>query len=275
MQRTTWFVGLLVLVCSCTPSVKTVTVDPETETLEAKGARATFRALPKDGNGQRVSDPRLVAKWSTSAPLVASIEENGKVTALRSGEAVITAVVGEVKGEGKVKVTIPGTVTITPAALELKAAGETASLEVRVTDDAGQPLRAKRVDWESSDPTVARVINGQVTAVGPGAVTVTATMDVIKGTAKVTVKRQEVPQVGKLVLKPANVKLRKGKSAKLSVVVLDKKGKPVGDAPVTWKSSNQKIAKVDAGLVTAVKKGKAKVTVSAGRKTATTKVTVK
>ena len=67
--------------------------------------------------------------------------------------------------------------------------------------------------------------------------------------------------------------MKKGGSATLTVSALDKKGTPVA-VPTTWKSSNPKIAKVEAGVVTAVRKGKAKITVSAGRKAASAKVTV-
>lgn len=274
MKRTAWFVGLLALACSCTPAVKTVTVDPETETLGAKGAKASFKAIPKDAEGQRVSNPTLRPKWTSSAPSVATVDEDGKVTAQRSGDAVITAVVGEVKGEATVKVSIPATVTLTPATLELKAPGQSASLEAKVADDAGKPLAAKRLDWDTSDAAVVRVVGGQVTAVAPGTAVVTATLEVIKGEAKVTVKRPESPAVSKLVVKPTNVKLRKGSSAKLSASALNKKGRPLADVAVSWTSSNPKIATVEAGLVTAVKKGTVKITVAAGRRTATAKVTV-
>ena len=55
----------------------------------------------------------------------------------------------------------------------------------------------------------------------------------------------------------------------------DKKNKPVADVPVTWTSSNPKVASVEAGAVTAEKKGNVKITAAAGKKTATAKVTVK
>jgi len=262
----------------CTPSVKTVTVDPETETLGTKGARASFRALIKDAQGQRITDPALKAKWTSSAPLIAAVDETGRVTALKSGDTVITATVGEVKGEAKVRVSIPATVTLSPATLELKAVGESGKLEAKVADDAGKPLAVKGLDWETSDPAVARVVGGQVTAVGPGKAVITGTLDVIKGEAKVTVTvaAPEAPAaLAKLVLKPAAVKLKKGSTAKLSATALDKKGKPVPGVAVTWKSANPKVASVEGGAVTAGKKGTTKITASAGKQKATAKITVK
>jgi uncharacterized protein YjdB len=274
MTRTACWVGMLALTCSCTPTVKTLTVDPETETLGAKGARATFRALLKDDKGQRILDPKLRPAWSSSAPQVASVDDAGKVTAQKSGDAVITAVLGALKGEGKVKVVIPATVTLTPATLEFKAPGQTATLEAKVADDAGKALAAKGIDWNSSDPAVARVVGGRVSAMTPGKAVITASLDVIKGTTQVTVKRVEVATFHKLVVKPAAAKLKKGSTVKLMATALDKKGKPAGDVAVTWKSSNPKVATVEAGAVTAARKGNVKITASAGKKTATAKVTV-
>ncbi|MBI5481564.1 MAG: Ig-like domain-containing protein [Deltaproteobacteria bacterium] len=277
MKRTACLAGLLALACSCTQSVKTVTVDPEAETLGTKGARATFRAILKDAQGQRVMDPLPAQrpKWTSSAPLVATVDETGRVTAQKSGEAVITATVGELKAEGKVKVSIPATVIVTPATLEFKEPGKTASLEVKVADDAGNPLAAKGIDWDTSEPKVARVVGGRVSAMAPGKAVITATLDVIRGQAEVTVKSGEAPVFHKLVVKPTTAKLKKGSTVKLSATALDKKGKPVADVPVTWTSSNPKVAAVAAGAVTAEKKGNVKITAAAGKKTATAKVTVK
>jgi len=275
MRRTVCFVGLVVLACSCTPSVKTLTVDPEAETLGAKGARTTFRAIAKDAKGQRIVDLRTQPKWSSSAPSVATVDEAGKATAVKSGDTVITAVLGELKGEARLKVSIPATLALTPATIEFKAPGERAVLEAKLVDDVGRPLAAKGVDWDTSDPKVARVTGGHVSAVGPGTATITATMDVIKGQATVTLKRTEAPPFAKLVVKPTKVTLKKGSSAKLAASALDKKNKPVADVPVTWSTSSAKIATVEAGTVTAVKKGKATITAAAGRKTAKVKVTVK
>ena len=116
--------------------------------------------------------------------------------------------------------------------------------------------------------------DGQVTAVGAGSATVSASVGSVRGQAEVTVK---VPDFAKLAVKPARVALGKaGASAKLAATAYDKKGKPVAGVPVAWKSAREGVVKVGAdGTVTAVKKGKAKVTASAGRRSAAVEVTVK
>jgi uncharacterized protein YjdB len=275
MRRTACCVGLLVFACSCTPTVKSLTVDPESETIGAKGGQTTFRAILKDGKGQRIHDPKLPPTWTSSAPAVATVDETGRVTAKACGDAVITASLGAFTSQGKLRVSYPATLALAPTTLEFKEPGQIGTIEAKVTDDTGKPLPGKAVDWDTSDPKVVRVVGGRVSAMATGKAVITASLDVIKATAEVTVKSVEVPAFDKLLLKPATVKLKKGGTAQLTVTAVDKKKKPVGEVAVTWTSSNPNLATVVAGTVTAVKKGNVKITVAAGKKTATAKVSIK
>ncbi len=262
-----------VALAACGPSVKKVTVDPPSATLDQKGATVGLKATAKDDKDRPVSEGVKMA-WTSSAPLVASVDEGGKVTALKSGEATITAAAGEVKGTAKVFVAIPATVALAPSSLALKP-GERATLEVRVADDSGRPLAAPSgVVWSSTDPAVATVADGRVVGVAGGKAVVSASVGALKGEAPVTVK---LPEFAKLAVKPTKLALAKaGASGKLTATALDKKGKPVAGVPVVWKSSAEKVARVAPdGTVTAAKKGKAKITASAGGKHASADVTVK
>lgn len=257
---------------ACGPSVKKVAVDPPVASLDQKGATAVFKAVARDDKDRPVEGAKVA--WSSSAPLVASVDENGKVTALKSGEATITAAVGEVKGAAKALVAIPATATVTPALLNLKA-GESATLELKVADDSGRPIAApKNVLWASSDTAVASVANGRVIAAGGGKAVVSASVGTLKAEAAVTVK---LPEFARIAVKPARLVLKRaGDSGKLTATALDRKGKPVPGVQVAWKSSAAAVVGVAAdGTVTAVKKGKAKITASAGRKKASAQVTVK
>ncbi|HEU4385880.1 MAG TPA: Ig-like domain-containing protein, partial [Anaeromyxobacteraceae bacterium] len=259
-----------VAVVACGPSVKKVAVDPPSANLDQKGATALFKAIARDDKDRPVTEGVKVA-WTSSAPLVASVDEAGKVTALTSGEATITAAVGEVKGAAKVFVSIPASVTVAPGSLQLKP-GESGALEVRVADDSGRPLAAPgNAVWASSDPAVATVVGGRVLAVGGGKAVISASVGALKAEAPVTVK---LPEFAKLAVKPGKLSLAKaGQSGKLAASALDKKGKPVAGVPVAWKSSAAAVVRVAPdGTVTAVKKGKAKITASAGGKSASAEV---
>jgi uncharacterized protein YjdB len=277
-MRRTAVVGLLFFACSCTPEPKSLAVDPETEAIGKKDGAVTFRALVKDAKGQRIFDSKHKPLWTSSNPAVATVDDAGRVKGLKSGEAVISAAVGALKGEGKVKVSFPASLTLTPPTLEFKEPGQVASIEAKVADDAGNALPGKTPDWSSTDIKVARVAAGQVSAMAPGKATITAALDDLKAKAEVTVKSVAVPDFKKLVVKPATLTLKKGGTGKLTATAQDKKGKPVGEVQLFWVSSNDAIATVADGTVTGVKKGGAKIIVGGKgfeKKTTTAKVTVK
>jgi uncharacterized protein YjdB len=271
MKRSAVLVALAVAACG--PSVKTVTVEPAKATLDAKGATVRLAAVARDDKGQPVDPAKLKVVWSSSAPQVAAVDETGGVTAQRSGEAAVTAAIGEVKGSAPVVVSIPASVSLSLPSRDLRP-GETVVLSVVVVDDAGKPVTVPRaIVWATSDPAIAKVADGKVEAVGPGTATVTAAAGALKGIATVTVK---VPEFAKLGLTPSKTQtLKRGDNLALRVSALDKKGKKVGGVPVKWKSSDPRIATVSAdGVVHAAKKGSAKITASASGKSATVQVTV-
>lgn len=273
MNRMSCLVALALAACG--PTVKSVTVEPQRAVLDAKNATATFKATAKDDAGRPITDAKVMPTWTSSAPLVASVDAAGKVTALKSGEAVITAAFGEVKGSAKASVSIPASATVSPSSVELAGVGKTAALAVKVADDSGKEYAAPRVTWASSDPRVATVSDkGVVTAVGAGAVTISAAVGQARGESRAVVR---LPQFAKLQVKPARVALaRAGATGKLVASALDRRGKPVQGVPVSWRSANERIVRVEAdGTVTAVKKGKARVSAIAGGKSASAEVTVK
>ncbi len=264
---------LAAALAACGPSVKSVTVEPPSVALSSKGATRALVASLKDSKGRPVEDGKQKVAWTSSSPAVAEVDEAGTVRALRSGEATVTAAVGEAKGASRVVVSIPATVAVSPVTRELRP-GESLVLTVVVADENGKPVTGSPspVAWSSSDAAIASVTEGKVVAVGPGTATVTAASGAVRGTAQVTVK---VAEFAKLVVKPPKLTLKRGDAVRLKAEPLDKKGKLVGGVPVAWRSSDGRIVTVAAdGTVRAMKKGKAKVTASASGKTAAVQVIV-
>ena len=124
---------------ACGPSVKTVTVEPAKATLDAKGATAQLAAVARDDKGQPIDAAKVKVAWSSSVPQAAAVDEGGTVTAQRSGEAVVTAAVGEMKGTAQVVVSIPISVSVSLPSRDLRP-GETVVLSVVVVDDTGKPV---------------------------------------------------------------------------------------------------------------------------------------
>ena len=145
--------------------VAAVTLDKTSLSL-AKGSSATLTATvaPRDATDKTV-------QWSSDNPSVATVDQNGQVTAVNAGSATITATVGDHSATCQVSVFIPVTsVSLSSTELTL-VAGETAVLEASILPDDATD---KNVSWYSSDPDVATVDGGRITALSFGGTVITA-----------------------------------------------------------------------------------------------------
>lgn len=117
--------------------------------------------------------------WTVDNTMVASIDDLGVLTGLRTGVVVVTAAT-------VAKGTVLGTFTVTvtgPDYIEVRAAEDTGIMEVdqEITMDVNvYPLELadKSVTWSSSNPEIATVSeNGEVTAIAVGSVVISATLN--------------------------------------------------------------------------------------------------
>ena len=145
------------------------------------------------------------------------------------------------------------------------AKGGSANLTVSVS-----PTNAvvKAVTWSSSNSSVATVNNGTVNAVAVGTATITATVSGRNATCEVTVTPKGVSSV-KLDKTSASMDAKEVLTLTATIEPND-----ADDKTVTWTSSDESVAKVDNGKVTAISKGKATITATAGSIKATCEVTV-
>ena len=250
---------------SCIAKCKvTITVSTESITLDktslslvvGETAQLTATVKPDDATDKNVA-------WASSDESVAKVS-NGKVTAVKSGKATITAKCGDKIAECAVTVTVPtGSVTLDKTTLSL-AVGETEQLTATVKPDDATD---KNVTWTSSDESVAKVVNGKVTAVKSGKATITAKCGGKTAECAVTVT---VP-TGSVTLDKTSLSLAVGETAQLAATV---KPDDATDKNVSWTSSDESVAKVDNGKVTAIKAGKATIIAKCGGKTAECAVTV-
>lgn len=82
-------------------------------------------------------------------------------------------------------------------------------------------------------------------------------------------EKQEDVVVNSITLDKTEVTIKAGEEVKLTATI-----DPAGAANIEWKSSDTKVASVNAGLVKGIEGGTAKITATAGDKTATCTVTV-
>jgi uncharacterized protein YjdB len=232
-----------------------------------------LKATPKDADGKAVEG--VAVAFSTSDVKVATVDAaSGKVTAVDSGDAKISAgVEGKISVDVPVKVSIPASVSLAPAEVKLDGVGAKATVVAKVLDSKGREIPTAQVAWESGNPAVATVVGGEITAVGGGAAQVFAVAAGVRAPVAVTVA---VPQVAAIDVEKKIPDIKVGATHKLKVAAKDAQGKEIPGLTLTFTSADPKIATVDAtGMVTAVAKGKTKVTVAAGEKNATVEIKVK
>ena len=188
--------------------------------------------------------------WSTSNAAVAVVDETGHVTAVAPGSAVVTAEAVMPLGcpvakKAAFRVSVrreAEAVTVSPESVDLLR-GESALLKAEVIPaDATD----RKIIWTSSDPSVARVDNGRVTAVSSGSCEITcASADgKLSASSRVTVTWP----TQRVDLSEKSLKLDPGGQAQLKAAV---RPSDADDTKVVWSSSNPQIASVDeTGLVT-------------------------
>ena len=241
-------------------AVSSVELLPETVILTAIGQRAQLAATALDANGHPVAGD---VRFTSSDSMVADVDGEGLVSALRNGMSTVTASAGSVSGTATVTVMqVLAGIAVVPDAVTLSAIGESAQLEITGRDANGYPV-AVDVDLSSSDPSVATVsAAGRVTAYADGTVTVTALAGTISGAAVVTVDRQ----VASVSLAPVDATALQvvGATLQLQAAARDANGHTM-PVEFDWASSDRSVATVDrAGLVTARADGMAEITASAG-----------
>ena len=253
-----------------TVKVTGLTLSSSTMTVEiGKTGSLTATVKPDNATDKTVT-------WSSSNNSVATVDSNGKVTAVAAGTATITAKAGTVEAsKASCTVTVPKkeviSVTINEN-LSLKV-GESCALSVTIEpNDAAD----KSLKWTSDTTSVATVDeNGKVTAVAVGSAKITATSsNGKKAVCNVTVTENKI-SVTEISLNKTTLELTVEGTETLAATV---KPDNASDKYVSWTSSDTAIATVDTnGKVTGVKAGTATITATTkdGGKKAECKVTIK
>lgn len=126
-------------------------------------------------------------EWSTDAPDVAAVDENGLVTAVGEGEAVVTLTLSNgVSASCTVTVlSLPDTLTLNKSTLTLGASEHFALIALASDTDV-----TSVADYQSDNPSVASVNHsGGITASGTGTAVITASLpNGATASCKVTVK---------------------------------------------------------------------------------------
>lgn len=227
----------------------------------------TVKAVLEDGTEQDVtslvkwksSSPNLLVKGSTLKALLGS-KVNLEGTYLNKSLKLLV-----VLEEPLASLTVePVTVRLNP--------GRGQSIKVKGTYADGKEVTlSSKVQWISSNSSIATVKGSVVKGAAEGSATLTASYQGKPLTVTVNV----VPKLTKLKASETSFKLKAGDTVQANVQALFDSGKTVdvtGDT--AWSSSNTSVVTVTGGEITAVKKGSATIKATYNKKTVSIRVTV-
>lgn len=186
---------------------------------------------------------RLKAETSTGHPVtyksarssIASVDENGVITAKKPGETVITVTADKTSQTCKVTVKQP-TVRLSQTSASLYRKG---TLRLSVSSTSKSIPK-----WKTNKKSVAIVDNeGKVTAIKNGTAIITVTVDGVSKACEITVKKP------KITLEKEELSIRTGENYQIKATVSS------GNKPEYY-SSNTNVATVnESGIITAIGKG--------------------
>ncbi|MBQ8353375.1 MAG: Ig-like domain-containing protein [Spirochaetaceae bacterium] len=223
--------------------------------ITASGDGAVATPYPTNPNGVQTQDVEY--EWTLTP---------GLYTISRGGTGYAPAIYYVRVDIGDFKIEIPATdLTVAPTTANV-VIGSTTQLTATVTPSNS----TDNVEWTSSDTSVATVDNtGLVTGVKAGTATITAKAGEKEAKCTVTVTTGAVAATG-ITLDKATASVTKGETLTLTATVTPSDST---DA-ITWTTSDENVATVANGVVTAVGVGEATITATAGEVNATCAVTV-
>ena len=232
--------------------VADIVIEPSAPVVAIDGT-IRLTATTRDASGQALAGRSVL--WSSADRSLAEVSGDGTVTPRAVGRVQIAA-----SAEGRSAIV---DLQITPEAVAQVAvspdeftlqAGETRTLGVVARSAAGATLEGRSVTWSSAASGVATVSGaGVVSAVAAGTTTISATVDGVAGTSRVTVTPPPVvtpppppppttpgPAVKLEIVSGDGQSGRAGTELALPLVVraVDASGRPVPSVAVTWLPSD-------------------------------------
>src|SRR3989442_480906 len=227
--------------------------------LPSENVRAAPRALKDDGSAAAP----LPVTWRSLRPDIASVDQNGVVVALASGQGTV-----QITTASGLTATAPVVVQQTDFAFREQppitlGPGEADTVRVVVPAQNGRIINPLALQWTSSDPSVARVsLTGVLTAVAPGKATVSVSGLLQAKSVDVVVHRP----VELLAVRPKwqdEVLIPIQGTVKFEAQALAADRTPVSDAPLQWSLADTSLASFDpvSGVLAGRKAGRTQLVV--------------
>lgn len=235
--------------------VESIAIDKETlELVEGDSATLTATVSPDNASDKTYA-------WTSSNPDVATVAEDGTVTAIAPGNTTITATSNDGGKTASCEVSVAKRIihveSVTLSGETSVTAGDTVTFTYTITPS---DATVQDVKWSSSDESVIKVdADGTAVVLKNGVATITVTT--VDGEKTASAKILASPLlVSSLSLDVTSLTLAAGEEGKLVATVAPENAT---NKELSWKSLTTSVATVDAeGNVKAVKPGTAKIRVS-------------
>lgn len=243
----------VIVVKNLTVSLKSISITQNISLNEGETKRINVTYNPSNASNKKVS-------WKSSNTGVVTVDENGNVKGISPGSATITATSNDGNHIATSKITVLKvdkslkSISLNKTELELKIGNE----ETLVVNFEPSNAENKKISWSSSKDEVVTVDNGKIKALKPGTAEIKVVSDDGKKEAVCKVKVLSLP-IESISFKDETIEVYVGNTATLVT-----KSVPENTAiedPI-WTSSDEEVASVRDGVVTAKSVGVTTITIS-------------
>ncbi|MGD8192159.1 OmpL47-type beta-barrel domain-containing protein [Brevibacillus ginsengisoli] len=232
-------------------------------------------AVYEGGREQEITkDPNI--QYSSSSSEIATVKSGSIKAGKKEGKATIkvkyggqTANILATVSKWEVKELLLPANKLTLEVAETKDLVAKAKLSNRTTEDVTQ-----EATWTSDNTDVLTVEDGKLQAIAPGKTTITVSYG--GKDAKLNVEVTDAKKVTRLAVNKRNVNLAVGKTQEIKLTAFyQDRSKAIVTDKAEWQTSNEQIATVKNGVITAVAPGTATIQAKYQEKTIFITVTVK
>ena len=244
--------------------VISVTVEKSSlELIEGDKKQINAQVYPEDATNN-------IVLWKSTSPSIATVDKDGTIEAVSKGNTYIVASADNITDTCFVTV-FPKTIPVESISLDITEMSlkESESKQLVATifpDNASD----KTVKWESSNNSVVSVSNGKVTGLLEGKATIFAIAGEKQAQCNVEVIKNIIP-VTSITLTPQYLPLVIGQKRTLSASIMPSNAT---DQTIVWTSSDESVASVESGVVTALHEGETVITAKIGNITGEARVKV-
>lgn len=250
-----------------TIALKSITTKSSIEIKEQETAKLTVTYTPSNATNKKVT-------WKSSNTNIVTVDTNGNLKGISPGSATITIISNDGGHVATSKVTVIAIdkslkgITLNKSELTLQMGNE----ETLTINYNPTYAENKNITWSSSDKKIAKVENGKITAIKPGTTEIKAISEDGNHEAICKLTVTSLP-IESIIFEKEEQTIYIGAKTTLNTISTPKD--TAINNPI-WTSSDETIATVTNGIVTAKKTGKTTITISSqdGKITASTIVNV-